>query len=143
MRITFAHVCDYASVSREGKLSVNGIFDRVNAPSVPVVHPMMYLAFEFEATAAELGRDFTLEIKLATEDGKDIMKTEVTAAIQAPPPGAQAPLSAKIPQVMALAGVPLPRFGRYGFYLWINGDLKREASFEVTLTDSTPQPLQQ
>lgn len=41
--LNFSFLCDYASVSREGKLSMNGIFENINVQSFPAQHPSMYV----------------------------------------------------------------------------------------------------
>src|SRR5690349_12260305 len=86
MEVTFAHLCDYATVSREGKLSIMGIFSQINAPKVPIVHPQMFLAFEFSFDYAEVGREFTYEIQIVDEDGHKIWGIETGGAIQSQTP---------------------------------------------------------
>jgi hypothetical protein len=41
--VEFSMFCDYASVSMDGKLSMNGIFDRLFAKEMPVTHGQMYI----------------------------------------------------------------------------------------------------
>ncbi len=42
-KLNFSFLCDYASVSREGKLSMNGIFENINVRSFPTHHPLMFI----------------------------------------------------------------------------------------------------
>lgn len=42
-KLNFSFLCDYASVSREGKLSMNGIFENINVRKVPTHHPLMFI----------------------------------------------------------------------------------------------------
>ncbi|MFH2137354.1 MAG: hypothetical protein ABII88_02455 [Candidatus Omnitrophota bacterium] len=42
-KLNFSFLCDYAMVSREGKLSMNGIFENINARSFPTHHPIMFI----------------------------------------------------------------------------------------------------
>ena len=42
-KLNFSFLCDYASVSREGKLSMNGIFENINVRKFPTHHPMMFI----------------------------------------------------------------------------------------------------
>lgn len=42
-RLNFSFLCDYASVSREGKLSMNGIFENINVRKFPTHHPLMFI----------------------------------------------------------------------------------------------------
>jgi len=132
VKINFVHICDYASVSREGKLSTMGIFDTIHVQSLPAMHPLLYLAYEIEMRPAEVGQNFKLGIKLVDADGKVMMQTEAQATA-----GAVAPLQAgsvlKIPQLLALGGMPLPRAGRYSFDIFINDDHKTAATFDVVM----------
>jgi hypothetical protein len=134
VKVPFAHICDYASVSREGKLSAMGIFDRINVASLPAMHPFLYLAFELEIVAAELGSQFKLGIKLVDEDGNKVVETEAMGKIDATAP-AGGILHA--PQLIAFGGLPLPRAGRYSFDIFVNGDHKKSAPFEVAMATGT------
>lgn len=73
MTIKFALICDYASVSQDGKLSTMGIFD---THSIPSVHGSMHLAFMFELHPAELGHQFKLKVKLVDDKGQSLMRTD-------------------------------------------------------------------
>ena len=42
-KLNFSFLCDYASVSREGKLSMNGIFENINVRQFPTHHPLMFV----------------------------------------------------------------------------------------------------
>jgi hypothetical protein len=42
-KLNFSFLCDYASVSREGKLSMNGIFENINVRQLPIQHPLMFI----------------------------------------------------------------------------------------------------
>ncbi|MCM8812556.1 MAG: hypothetical protein NC924_01305 [Candidatus Omnitrophica bacterium] len=59
-RLNFAFLCDYASVSREGKLSLNGIFENINTRALPMHHPLMYVVAN--VSGAHEGDRFTCEI---------------------------------------------------------------------------------
>jgi len=42
-KLNFSFLCDYASVSREGKLSMDGIFENINVRMFPTHHPLMFV----------------------------------------------------------------------------------------------------
>lgn len=129
MKVSFIHICDYATVSREGKLSIMGIFDRIFAQSFPAVHAMLYLAFEIELIPAELGRQFQIEIHLTDADGGKLLTAN--AEMQVDPALAKAGDTVHLPQVLQFAGVQLPKAGRYSFHVFLNGDHKKERAFDV------------
>jgi len=41
--VEFSMICDYASVSMDGKLSLNGIFERFVFKELPAVHPQVFV----------------------------------------------------------------------------------------------------
>jgi hypothetical protein len=49
MEVTVAVLADYANVSQDGKLNIMGIFQEINATSLPFVLPQMYLVMSFSA----------------------------------------------------------------------------------------------
>jgi hypothetical protein len=130
VKISFVHICDYANVSKDGKLSVMGIFDSISPPALPHKHPAMYLAFEIAIVPAELGRSQKLTIKLVNADGKTQIElsAELTVQAQREVPGGT---TLKIPQVSALYGVQLAKAGQYSFDIFINGHHSGSAAFDV------------
>lgn len=42
-KLRFSFLCDHALVSREGKLSLNGIFENINVRTFPAYHPLMFI----------------------------------------------------------------------------------------------------
>lgn len=60
VKLNFSFLCDYASVSREGKLSMSGIFENINARTFPVYHPLMYVVANLSGVTSE--DNFTCEL---------------------------------------------------------------------------------
>lgn len=135
MKVTFAHVCDYASVSRDGKLSVIGIFDRLFTSALPTSHPLMYLAFELEMRPSEVGRPLKLGIVLVDADGGKTFETTADVTFGVTVPSGEV---VRIPQMLAFGGLPILKLGKYAFDIFINGDHKGSASFEVSSVDANP-----
>jgi hypothetical protein len=105
-----------------------GIFDRINVATLPAVHPLLYLAFDIELRPAELGQPFKLKITLVDADGKKALETEAEMKIDGSVASGEA---IRIPQLIAFGGLPLQRAGRYSFDIFLNGDHKRAATFDV------------
>lgn len=124
------HICDYAMISQDGKLSTMGIFSRIFTNTLPSVHPAMYLAFELELLLVELDRPFEMEIQLVDEDGNKKVQAKSSANIPRAiaPPGVS---TITIPQVLGFAAFPVEKHGKYSFCVFINGDLKNSVSFEA------------
>lgn len=132
MDVRFAHLCDYASISREGKLSVMGIFSNINVGELPARHPFMCLAFELELSYAEFGRKHTVEIKGVDADGGNqflTMKGEMVINAPEQPRRGERP---RIGQIMQLHNMQFKRTGAHDIHIFVNGDLKQTVTFLIT-----------
>lgn len=58
--VEYALFCDYASVSMDGKLNLNGIFDRIFTEKVPATHPQMFVASRLILPKGDHNISFTL-----------------------------------------------------------------------------------
>jgi|SRR3990172_2157277 len=127
MEVPLALLADYANVSREGKLNVMGVFNRIWATEFPTVHPEMQLVFRLEAGPAERGQDTKIEIKLLDEDGKVIQHLEGHLSIpeESPQPTVQ------IDQIVKFSGVTFERQGDYRFDILVGGEPKQAVRFSV------------
>ena len=74
MDVKFAVLADYASITREGKLNILGIFDVVNARGFPFALPLFHLVASYESGAAEFRSDKNIEIVLCDEDGAELLR---------------------------------------------------------------------
>ena len=73
MQVKFALLADYAIISRDGKLSVLGIFDEINLATIPGVMPTpMNLVVSITGEASEVGNSFDLELLLWDQDGNEL-----------------------------------------------------------------------
>ncbi len=133
MTITFAVLADYANVTREGKLNVMGIFDRVFARQIPSRFPPMQLVVRLEAQHAELSSEHSIRIQLAGPEGTALFDINGTFT----PRGGQPGQPASVNHVIRLADLPLERAGDHAVLIWVDGDLKGEVPLRV---DETPPP---
>jgi hypothetical protein len=118
MDVKLAVLADFASISREGKLNIMGIFDEINAPSFPVALPIFYVVVSYSARATEFETDKTLQIALQTEDGNILLRLEQAVRVPRPP---RAGTRGTVNQVHALAGLPFEGPGSYEFVLSVDG----------------------
>ncbi|MFP4623530.1 MAG: DUF6941 family protein [Gemmatimonadota bacterium] len=136
MQVTFAVLADYANVSREGKLNVMGIFDRVFTRQLPSRFPPMQLVIRLEAQFAELNTEHTLRIQLADPDGEPLFDINGTFTPRGGPPGQ--PIS--VNHVIRLADLPIRKTGSHNALVWVDGDLKREVPLRVDEAPHQPPP---
>ena len=136
MDVTFAVVADYANVSREGKLNVMGIFDRVFARQVPARFPPMQLVIRLEADYAEIGDDHAIRVQLSDPDGEAVVDIDGSFT----PRGGQPGQKTSVNHILQLGNVPLQATGTHRVLVWIDGDLKREVPIHVVKAPDAPSP---
>ena len=136
MQVKLALLADYANVTAEGKLNILGIFDRINAQELPVVHPQMHLILRLEAHPAERNRTHNVEIRLHDPDGQTIF--EVTGDMV---PQGTTGQTVATNQILTLNNLQLAKSGGYNFVVLVNNDLKSEVMLEVELGTATQDSL--
>ena len=139
MRVTFAHLCDYALISKEGKLSILGMFSGMQLSQIPAVQPMMYLAFEIELSPAELNRDFSIRIECTDEDGNRVFQSGAKARVDAKPKPGKRP---RFAQVITIRMMQVRRVGPHSIHFWLNEHLDESHTvvFDVELIGQQPPP---
>ena len=108
----WSHMCDYATIDMKGHVSVIGIFELVFAPSLPAVHPLMYVVSRW---SGEPGEQFTYAVRIIFgSDGSNVLMATKGFPVtikQAVHAG-----SAEIRQattITPIAGLRFPFHGRY------------------------------
>ena len=127
MELKYGFVCDAANVSSDGKLNVLGVFDVINAASVPAVQPTFYLVLQFEAEAPEKGLTKEIQITLIDDDGNTlfaIKKEEKVPDV----PGIRVPFP---PDVIRMDNLKFEGYGRYEFRVLISGEPKGAVPLDV------------
>src|SRR5215216_3295754 len=128
VEVKLAVLADYANVSQNGKVNIMGIFQEVNAPSLPFHLSQMYLVLTFEAGGAEFGQQKQLRIVLLDSDGNERMVLE--GELQVPRPPRQGS-RAYINEAIGLAGVPFEKAGDYEFAILVGGETKESVPLHV------------
>ena len=130
MKITYAHLCDYAMVTQDGKVSAIGIFHNIGCLVFPAMHPVAALAFEIDLIPAEVGRELRIAIQLTNQDGRMLGKMEGRMVPKGTVPGGEV---LHIPQAILLAGLlRFERAGTYSFDIFVNDHLEYQLPFGVT-----------
>src|SRR5215213_8550484 len=111
MHVQYVVLCDQVVLSTDGKPSLIGIFNDVQAPAVPFPLPRMAFAARLLFTAEEAGGTRRVEVVI-----KDPAGGELT--LPPAPPGADS-LSVDIPVQFDL--FEIGAFGRYTFLLHVDG----------------------
>ncbi len=127
MEVPLAVLADAANVSREGKLNIFGIFNRLTAVGFPSLHPQMQLVIVFEADAAESEQIKTVEVQMRDADGNRHLSIEGKLTL----PKARSGHPIRINHILPLAGVPFQKSGDYEFKILVNGETKSHVPFSV------------
>lgn len=125
MKLEIFTLCDAATSDSGGKLNVLGSFDRINATSVPVTHPLCALAIKMRFERLEEGQK-RVRISFMDSDGKPVMPT-LDAATQVMFPPDEPSVTACL--VLQIQQLKLPNFGEYSIDLAIDG--RHEASIPL------------
>lgn len=133
MKVRYAHLCDYAVISREGKLSVMGIFNRINSKQLPAVHPNACLAFEIELNHAEVNREIALKIEVVDADGSRLASIDGAITVSGARKIGTRP---RVPQIIRFSQMQFPAEGPYNVNIWLNERLEYQLDLAVARTSS-------
>ena len=134
MEVPLAVLADAANVSREGKLNIFGIFNRLWAVQFPAKHHQAELVMVFEADAGEAEQKKNVGVLLRDSDGNKILGVEEEFILPKARPGQ--PI--RINHILSLPGIPLPKPGDYVFTIMVNGETKASVPFGVA--QARPEP---
>jgi hypothetical protein len=134
MEVSLAVLADYANVSREGKLNIMGIFDRVFARQLPGQFPPMQVVIRLDAHYAEMGREHTIQVQLQDPDGVAIF--DINGAFT--PMGGEAGEVAPLNHILSLGNLPLHKAGGHSVVIWVDNDLKKEIPLKVVQAPTEP-----
>jgi len=134
MDVSLAVLADYANVSREGKLNIMGIFDRIFARQLPGQFPPMQVVIRLDAHFAEMGREHTIQIQLRDPDGDTIF--DINGSFT--PVGGEAGEVAPLNHIISLGNLPLKAAGGHTVVIWVDNDLKKEIPLKVVRAPSEP-----
>jgi hypothetical protein len=134
MQLDFAFLADAAQVDASGKLSVLGVFDRIQALEFPTRHPRMALVLRLASGAEDEG-DHAVEILLHGPGGEEVLRLDGQVRFGGGlPSGAQS----RMAQVLNLDGVVFSRPGLYEFSILL--DRKLTARLPLLL-EGTERPM--
>jgi len=118
MEIDLAFLADAATVDVAGKLNILGIFDRISVGEFPATHPHLALVLRFSASMGEAG-PHKMEVLLRDPDGGEIMR--MNADFQVGPGPAFIGGQIRVPRVLNIDRLLLPKAGRYSFDVSLDG----------------------
>lgn len=133
MRVAIAVLADYANVTREGKLNIMGIFNQLQGPRFPLVHPLMHLVVRLSLHGSEAGKKQKMTVRLADEDGDKLMEISGEGILQGEKPGAF-----DADQILSLANLTFPKPGTYSFDISVNDEHRASVPLKLALVLPPP-----
>jgi hypothetical protein len=131
--LDFAVVADYALVDQAGKISVLGIFQHIWVQQFPAMHPRLHLVLRLKGKRTEVG-EHDVRIRLADEDGLEILGGNGTVTFAEPPAGVT---DIEAGAILAF-DVPFPHAGTYRFEITVDGEIKAEVPITVSQVQNPP-----
>jgi hypothetical protein len=128
VKVSLALLADCANISREGKLNILGIFDRINAKSLPAIHPQMQLVMTLEADRGDADKVHKLGIELIDADGAKLLSMNGDLKFGQPPPGEQV----RINHIIQLNNIRFERFSSFEFKILINDEVRKSVSLSIS-----------
>jgi hypothetical protein len=140
MDISFAFLCDYASLA-EDKVNALGIgIDTLYGPQVPVAHPILYVVARLRIPTSD-SEPMPLSLRITDADGKDL-RDPLTGLMEVPAtsdvPAKDSPSTALI--VLGLHNLRFPEYGNYSVDLYIHGDEAVRLPLRVAPAPNRPTP---
>ncbi len=137
MEVALAALCDFASITAEGKVNILGVFGEVNAATLPIALPQCFLVLSFSAAPSEAGSAKHLRIVLMGPDaGAPLISLEQDLPVPASPgPGRRAYFNL----MFGMAGLMFPSPGDYAFDVLVNGEPKASIPVRVNAPPTTSE----
>lgn len=122
IQIHLFEIADYALISRDNKLSVLGIFDRIYVQKIPANHPNMVIVGILNG---EPKKKYTAKLSIVTSSGRTIIP-ELELKGEFGDNGRSNILA-------TLSGMPIPEVGVYKLLCVVDGELIGEREFSVIM----------
>jgi hypothetical protein len=132
MEVEIFTLCDYAQ-DTNGKTTIVGTFDTINAPTYPFVIPTCSIALRIRFTRAEAGRH-QFKVSFVNEDGQNLLPEFGGEGVIVIAPGND---HATLNACLGIGQLAIPRAGKYSIDLVVDG--RQERSLPLT---ASSQPMQ-
>lgn len=128
LKVNLITLSDYASVSREGKLSIDGIFDKLNVVTFPTT---LIRAFFVATVSGETFTEYKLDLSFK-KGSKEIASFNLNSTTGE---------NGKNNLIVELAGLPIGSEGEYKFSLMHNKKELGAAILDVVPADQAERKL--
>ncbi len=110
-RLNFAHLCDTAFLSKDGKLNIIGIFENIMVAQLPARHPRMTLVMNLHLTKGS----HPFKVRMVKDDGNKTV-TQVEGNIEYKSEEGNAGL------INEFVDVTIDAAGKYSLEIWVDNE---------------------
>ncbi len=134
INVEFLVICDYATATPDGKLTMVGAFELINAPTLPITLPAMGVAARVRMRGEDVSRKRALQIRMKGPDGSVLLN--IDGGFQQ---GANAPISefgTTLPIAIMFGNVVFSKYGEHRIEIWIDKRRAQALSLHVVRPSS-------
>jgi len=128
MHVQYAAICEQVIIGADGKPSLIGVFNDVQAAALPITLPRLAFVARILFTEAEVGRSYKVEVVITDPSGAEIGRPGGDMTLPPAPDGVDS-IAADLPMQFDLFGITA--FGRYTFMLEIDG--KKTSAVQISV----------
>ncbi len=126
MHVSFALFADAANLSQEGKLNILGVFDAVQVPSLPAVHPRATLVVRLKGTRSDVG-SHAVSLHWVNPQGTELWSTVGQVDIASPP----ASVTDMDFPLIAAVDLPIDQAGGYVMRIALDNEERADVHLQV------------
>lgn len=126
MHVSFALFADAANLSQEGKLNILGVFDAVQVPSLPAVHPRATLVVRLKGSRTDVGSHY-VRLRWVNPKGTELWSTIGQIDIANPP----ATVTDMDFPLIAAVDLPIDHAGSYVMRIALDDEERAEVPVQV------------
>ncbi len=128
MKLNYALLCDQAFLSIDRKVNIIGVFETINAPTFPVVHPKFTLVGSMEPSKDK----FKLAVDIVGDSGKSILSEKQEREVSIPS-GNQ---TRSFNFIIDILNTNFSQMGSYKVQIIVDGDVVSDLPISVAKTEA-------
>lgn len=134
MHVQYVALCDQIILAQDGKPSLIGVFNDIQAAQLPITVPRMAFAARIMFTPDELGRNVKVEVAITDPNGVELGRPGGELTLPPAPTGVET-IAVDLPMQLDMFQIGV--FGRFTFLLHIDGQPK--AAVQLMVRQGQPQ----
>jgi hypothetical protein len=134
MHLQYVVLCDQVILANDGKPSLIGILNDLQAPTIPVTVPRLAFAARLLFTADETGKPHRVEVGITDPSGQEVGRPGGDISLPPAPAGVES-IAVDLPLQFDLFEITAA--GRHTFLLYVDGAPMGAAQLNVRKVDAT------